>query len=232
MDKQATGPPGTTAMVRPFLRLAGERGKVGPARMASSRGTPAGTLDVYPSVRNEEGAAWPDRPKQPTTPNLPAHRADLLCGALQRPCLTLSPTPRPGSPHQTLMSPRAFSPATPFLVLPLAPIRNRAPRNQAPPTSFLPKTQFDGAPYAQLSNHKAFHPPRLASCPLQAHEQAQRLPLSHFKSNHHCFHAGASACDSLCLECPISTLNSCSDVTSKAKPSDFQGKISHSLPSH
>lgn len=99
----------------PFLRLAGEQGKVGPARArASSQGTPAGTPDASPSVWNEEGAARPDSHKQPQLPtflrierNFPPEAPQRQAYAVPHPLRQEDTTKASSLPGHPLLPPRS-----------------------------------------------------------------------------------------------------------------------------
>lgn len=180
------------------------------ARLASLQGTPAGRLDVSLSVRGEEGASWPDSPKQRLQSFL--LNAAGLHAAAQGVHL-LSHRPAPGNHHhQILTSPNTFSPATRLLVLYLARVPKRTPSHQAPPPVFFLKP-LSAVPQNTVEL-QGFSQTPLGFCPSHARERSQHLFFSHFKSNHHFLHAAASTCNSLGH---LSTFNSSSDVTSKKK---------------
>lgn len=88
-------------------------GQSGDGQHDCVQGTPAGTLDVPPSVRSEEGASWPDSPKQPTTPNLPAECSGTSPPGTAETFFTFSPTPYTWKPpSKSYIPPHASSPAT------------------------------------------------------------------------------------------------------------------------
>lgn len=102
VDNYTTGPLGQNSDGWPFLHFAVEIGKLGTARLASSQGAPAGRLDVSPSVRNEEGASWPDFPKQRATTDLPAEYSGTSPPGTAETFFHSPPPPTPGSHRQLL----------------------------------------------------------------------------------------------------------------------------------
>lgn len=118
---------------------------------------------------------------------------------------------------KSYISPSASSSATLFLVLYPALVPNRPPSHQAPPTSLLPKTPFNVPRIYNLTTTRLFtDPAEFPALPTPKNEHNACLLIS-FKSSHHrSLSAGASTCNSLCFGMPLSTLNSSSDVTSKA----------------
>jgi len=143
----------------------GRRGQVGDLRWAGSPctrrgrgtswtgplGTPAGTLDVSPSLRNEEEAAWPDCPKRPATASLPARRRGpreaLRTGRFTWPPIEPSP-----------LRPRCILPGRPVPGAPgsgeLETDLRKTKVSFFKPHSMVPRTQFN--------DQKASHTPR---CP-------------------------------------------------------------------
>lgn len=121
--------------------------------MASFQGTPAGRLDVSLLLlcvmwKGLPGLTLPNSQQLRTfLPN----SAELLHRALETFFFTFSPAPTPGSHRQIPLFPQCiFCHLNPGARLALAP--NRLPSHQAPPTSFHPKTPFDGAPKYSLTN--------------------------------------------------------------------------------
>lgn len=155
---KTTGPRGQNSDGLTLPTLHRRDGQSGDGPYGRLPGTPAGRLDVPPSVRNEEGVSWPDSPKRSATSNCPP---ELLHGTLHKRSFTFSPTSctwkaplAPTFPPKGSLLPLA----SPVLYLALVP--NRPPTHQAPPTTLRLKIQFNWAPNTQFNKHRAFHRPR------------------------------------------------------------------------
>lgn len=151
------------------------------------------------------------RLRGPTAPNGRRPPASLRGkGDLARPCGQAASRGPPSNP--ALCAPGASS--APGCSEPETNLRKQGSSHQFPssnPVRWCPVRSLmtkrlltDPAvlPATPSSTYKRSLPPTTGELEFQrphAHERAQRLPLSHFKSNHHCLHG---ACNPLCLECP------------------------------
>lgn len=169
-----------TAMSRPFLCFPRKRGKRGGGLRGQSPGHTCRETGRFPIRAGEEGTSRPDSSEQ----QLHSFRLKLRNFAGQRRDSSHSPT----ALHLETTIIKSY-------ILPIHPVPNRPPTHQAPPPVFFLK------PHSVVPQNtvelQGFSQTPLGICPSHAQERTQHLFFSHFKSNHHFLHAGASTCNSL-----------------------------------